>query len=352
MVPGQVPQRESGQTIRVLRFNRSNPGNSKIKSMPCNVWRTEMGQNAKCVVNEEKRLSFEQGEFLRGKRRLNYLRNKPISEITERDRLEEDKIRAYLWSIVKRFAMNEAQRKMGMHRLPSDAKQDIEEDMALIFFEKLDSYDPTQSTPTTYFVRYFHQAIHAYLLTDSEHLSQYDAANLRKVRMAIAYYERNGIHWTEEMLANKTGLSVKVVRNTIRLGATTIRSGEDDAVNQASPIPDPESAVIDQEVKNALYRTLEEALTNDELELILDRVNIEGPRETPYTQLASQYGTTVKDITKRVNSILCRLNQNQTLRSYYGRDDDVSIGARIELGNDAAEIIENDLIESLQGSMG
>ena len=68
--------------------------------------------------------------------------------------IEFNKIRFFLWEKIKLFAKKEMFRMAGNYTT-AEERMDIEQDMALIFFEKLPFYDPLRTTPTTYFCSIF-----------------------------------------------------------------------------------------------------------------------------------------------------------------------------------------------------
>ena len=188
-----------------------------------------------CIMS----MTEQQVLFYVGMKRIKYLQNAECERpLTFEEEQEIDEIRKLLFESVVRFGIQLAYKRMGKYRKDRDAFQDIQQDLAVIFYEKLPDYDPTKSTPTTYFLRYFNQVITEYILKYSQHMSQYDAHNVSIVRAAIKYFEERGIKWDEPMIVTKTGLSPKVVKNTLRLAANSVMANVDDAIDFLASIDD------------------------------------------------------------------------------------------------------------------
>lgn len=254
--------------------------------------------------------------FFAGKKRIDFLENKKKEKgLTMEEQVEIDEIRQILFENVVRFGISLAHKRMGKYRKDKDAFQDIQQDLAVIFYDKLPLYDPTQSTPTTFYLRYFNQVITEYILKYSQHMSQYDAHNVSIVRAAIKYYEEQGIKWDEPMLVTKTGLSPKVVKNTLRMASNSILANIDDALDVASNIPTPEENYMQNEKTSTLYRVLKETLSEDELNFFFYKVNLDG-KDRSYQQVAEGLGMQVRDVKKKWSSIIARLNGNRELQSY------------------------------------
>lgn len=261
-------------------------------------------------------MTQEQKVFYVGKKRIEYLMKKEREgRITEQERKEKDEILQILFEAVYRFGVGLAKKRLCKFRKDSDAYPDIMQGIAEIFYERLPYYDPTQTTPTTYFLRYFNQVITDYILKYSQHLSQYDSHNVSIVRAAIKDFEERGIKWDEPMIVTKTGLSPKVVKYTLHLASNSIWANVDDNINVASHQPTPEESYIDNEKTETIYRVLKDSLTEEELEFFLYKVNLNG-KERTYNQVAEGLGMPVRDVKKKWSRIIARLNANRELQSY------------------------------------
>lgn len=236
--------------------------------------------------------------------------------LTSKEIRQREEIKTSLFGSVMLFGVSMARKRIARYRKSEDALQDIQQDLALIFFEKLPNYDPTRSAPTTFFKKYFDQVITEYLLKYSQHMTQYTSNNVSKVRAAVKYCESRGIRWDEALLATLTGLSAKVVRKTLHQAETSIYANIDDMLNLSSNMPSPEEEYISNERLVTLERVLESTLSEEERELFFYKVNPYGDRERTFKEVATHFGMQEREVKQTFNNILAELNANKDLRSY------------------------------------
>lgn len=259
-------------------------------------------------------MTREQTIFYVGLKKLDYYDElKSQRNLSYREMKEIDTIKAFLFGTVRSYGIDLARKMTQKYRLPNDSFADLCQDMAIIFYEKYRSYDPTRSTPTTYFVRYFKQVISEYLIKNVHKLSQYDANNVLKIRRAIAQYEEMGIQWTEEMLATRTGLSLKVVKSTLFYGYASNYAQIEDALDLQSHFKTPEENLTEKEGQDALIRALLQNTDKEELEFFLLRVNLNGSKERPYEEIAKIKNVSVREVKKKINHLICTINQDRDL---------------------------------------
>ena len=264
-------------------------------------------------MEERKHLTKEQRTFYLLLKKMHYL------EVQEDpDTAQIKKIKLYLWDQIKNFAWNEMKRMAG-RCTTYEERLEIQQDMALIFFEKLPYYDPLRSTPTTFFVRYFREKISKYIRTYKVHMTQYDTTNARAINAVIAEYNKKGIAYTLDMLSTKTGLSQRVIKSTIQHSANAKRANiDDEEYTIHADIPTPEDAYIKSENEHALADAIARNTTETERRLLLLRVNADGRKEMPYDQIAELTGLSIKEVKAHINNAICKLNQDDALRKQFG----------------------------------
>lgn len=240
-------------------------------------------------------------------------------QLTFAEQQEENKIKEVLFGSVRNYGISLVRQMTQKYKLPNDSYSDLCQDLAVIFYDKFRAYNPDLTTPTTYFVRYFKQVISNYLIKNIHKLSQYDAGNVLKVRRAINYYESKGIEWTEEMLAVRTELSLKVVHSTIIYSAASNYVQIDDAYDLASHIKTPEEAYADKEKTDTILKALKNSLTEDELELLMMRLNLNGSKELPYENIAYMKDMSVRDVKRTINSCICKMNQDKEIMERFAK---------------------------------
>ena len=288
-------------------------------------------------------MTYEQIQFYKKKKVLERLDAiKSEREWTYEEKQKRDDILLLLWKMVKKFAISEMRKMTQTYVLDNDGYADIEQSLSMVFYEKLPAYDPRISTPTTYFVRYFKQEINGYLLKNSLHLSQYDANNVKIVRRAINYYEAKGIKWTDEMIVNRTNLSAKVVKAALQHQKVMRYKNVDDDISISSKQPTPEQAYIENEQQEALMSLVTEDLTDRERMILEERVNFEGDKYTPYTQVARNLGITEKEVKTVLNNIIPnKARANQKLANMYPTKNKIRKGYKTT--DPAAKRIESEL---------
>src|SRR5699024_10002026 len=105
-------------------------------------------------------MTKEQRIFYVGLKKLDQFdRIKQERNLTYEDLKQDDDSKAIFSGSVRPYWIDLAKTMTNKYRLPSDCFADLCQDMAIIFYEKYRDYDPTRTTPTTFFVRYFKQVI-------------------------------------------------------------------------------------------------------------------------------------------------------------------------------------------------
>ena len=263
-------------------------------------------------------MTDEQSKFVIGKTLLErYDRISQTRGLSNTEKMRIDEIKKELFTLVVKYGMSLAHERMQKMRLSSDAYMEITQDLARIFYEKLDAYDPTLSTPTTYFKPYFNQVITEYLTRYSQNLKAHDAKNLGILNAAIRDYELKGIKWDEQMLSTRTGLSAKQVSKTLKFANNSIRGNIEDAAYVQSKEPTPEEHYITEERQNTIITTLMKELSHDEYDFFLTKVNLDGEKEITFQDLAKKYRIPVRDAKQKYNSIITKLSNNKDMQSYH-----------------------------------
>lgn len=268
-------------------------------------------------------------------------------ELTYAEQMEENKIKEVLFGSVRNYGIDLARKMTQKYKLPSDCFADLCQDLAIIFYEKYRQYDPDQTTPCTYFVRYFKQVISSYLIKNIHKLSQYDTNNLLKVRKGINYYESKGIPWTEEMLSIRTGLSTKVVHSTLVYSYASNYAQIDEAFDLKSHIKTPEEAYAEKESHETLLHALKKNSSKEELELLLLRVNMDGHKEMPYETIARKMEMSVRDVKRTINGCICKLNQDHSMMEHFAKPTANTYKNTLVLQENTTPLLEKQLDDFL-----
>ncbi len=227
-------------------------------------------------MEKKMNLTKEQQIFYVAMKKMKELQKNP-----EENLMEIQRIQLFLWEKIKLFAKKEMFRMVGEYT-SADERMDIEQDMVMIFLEKLPYYNPLRTTPTTYFVRYFREKISCYLRNNKVHMTQYDSNNARKISNAIAEYNQRGISYTLDMLSTKTGVTQKVIKATIQYSANAKLANVEEAYSLHAKELTPEEMIEKKERDEALYNAIRRNTNQEELKLLSLRINASGKKERDY----------------------------------------------------------------------
>ena len=171
-----------------------------------------------------------------------------------------DKMREWGWQNIRLFGLKTAHKMMASYPTTSHHFYDVEIDLYEVYCNKITEYDATKGTPTTFFVRYFCAAIREFILFTWHHLNSYDMQNYREINKAIEFYEQHRSAYTPEMLATKTGMSVKIITSTLKYVEQSHYADIDDATNQRSSIAGPEESYFNKEREEILIEMINRAI--------------------------------------------------------------------------------------------
>lgn len=288
------------------------------------------------------KLTKEQCEYYILIKRMNELM---CVDEENRDTYQINEIKTILWERIKKFAKAEMFRMINNIEVDLGDLADIEQELAMVFFEKLPEYDPLKSTPTTYYVRHFRHVISTYIRKYKSKLTQYDANNARKVRYYINEYEKRGISWTIEMIAEKSGLSPKVVKSTIYYSSNARTANVEEAYQLESSLPTPEKSFEEKENDRILAERLLENTTEEELQLIILRTNDNGHKEMLYEKIAEKTGKSVREVKSILNRAICKLNQDKILRNQFGHENRYHCIERLKIQEPTTDLMQEQMEE-------
>lgn len=187
--------------------------------------------------------------------------------LKEKDAL--DKILESLWALIFRYAVKEGWLMSSKYRRSSDFFEDLKQDLHLKWLEVLWDYDPKETAPTTYFKYYFIETIRNAVVSNSQKMPQSIATNISKVRRAKAYFESRGIVYDEIMLAEASGLSIKVTKETLFYETNAIQGDIENSMNEMSDEYTPEKHTVNEDESSTLVKICKEALSDEELKVFL-----------------------------------------------------------------------------------
>ena len=163
-------------------------------------------------------------------------------------------LREMLWLLVREYIISLINKRCRYFHVSDDKKGELVNEAAATFVIKLPLYDPTWSAPTTYFTRVFTEEIDRWIRHEIPgNPTQNMFRNIRKVSHARNELLQMDIAPTPEVIADRAGMSVKVVKDTISFMNETATESIDECVNMAGNLPSPESVYIDEEFRKACW---------------------------------------------------------------------------------------------------
>ena len=301
-------------------------------------------------------LTREQHLFLLGLNIISKIEARAEAENRELTFMEKDKIdsvKTALWKSVVKYGIGLIHEKIQKYRHSKDAYADITQSMSLRFFQVLRSYDPTLTTPTTYFKPYFLESISKYVRDFSQNLRQNDQLNVAKVRKVINDYAVQGIKNPDvAMIAAKAELSLKVVTNTINIMNNTIYLNIDDCLGVASNQLSPEDEVIKSLSEQELYKAINSCLTTEEKEMFYFYVNINEKENKTYKEIAEHYGIAIHEAKSKISNIISILATDDVISKYnpYHNDDDYTSEPKLSLFENSADDVADAFLDILSNN--
>jgi len=272
------------------------------------------------VVSKEHAIYLKQMPFLK----IYYQKKEENQEISEAFESRAQKVQHELFELIRKYIYSLIRQRVinANYRKDSDFFEEIVQMATIRFLEVLPKYDPKVSAPTTFFKPYINEVITRYIYEESQHVTQHDHKNMREVRAVIQFYERQNIKWTVKMISARTGLSDKVVQNTINLLENSTRVDVDKQTDLASNLPTPEEVFIQREKMRNIMAAMNDVLTDEERNFFLEIMNLDGDKQIPYTDMAKRRGMSVRDVKKMYNNCIVKLSNSPTLKSYDRRKKD------------------------------
>lgn len=269
----------------------------------------EEGILKEILTSESKKEITEVQElFLLGKNQLKEFEEiKATRPLTQKEKAKEDDVKYKLFLAVKKYAIQIMNSYISKYIVDSDAREDIMSGMADMFYNKLESYDPMVSTPTTFFKVRFMEVVRNYITENSQHLTQNDANHLKILNQAIKACEAQGIEYDDDILKQKTGLSYKIIKKTKDKANSTAYASLDSALEVTSKELTPEEIFIQNEENEMLHKLISETLSPDEIEFFFTYLNIGEAKVKDYKELMAIYNMPEHEVKSKISNIQAKL---------------------------------------------
>lgn len=188
--------------------------------------------------------------------------------------------------------------------------------------ETIDSYDPEtfQTIPITYFNFSITSKMHEYVSSQIYKTNRYYGKQVKAVKDAIQYFEKKGMYYTAWDIANRTGLSMKQIKDSLeQIQRKDYECGfvyESDLEGKDSRYMDgPEKQYLAKELKELMEGALSELESIDRI-LIVEK--FEDTKEKSILELSRLHpDMDYTDIKARVARGMRSLKNNTKLRYLY-----------------------------------
>ena len=230
------------------------------------------------------------------------------------DKEKCDAIKVALWEGMRGFAYTVSE-QMNVSLSDPYEREEVLQDLADIFFDKLYSYNWRKATPTTYFVRYFRERLVNHVRCEKYNgISLYYIGNIRKIEKAEEMFREQGIQYTDSMISAQTGLSEKVISNARKIfGKANVTRLEDVSDLLDNGRLAQESHMIEKERKELIRKALENNLSQEERDMILLRFFAEDGENMSYKKIAQQKNISIRKAKEIIEKTLEKLANDKSL---------------------------------------
>lgn len=191
--------------------------------------------------------------------------------------------------------------------------------------ENMESYKPAtfQTLPITYFTFAINYRMSEFVSKFIYKTNRYFSKQLKAVKDAIMYFEMNGLTYTEWDIGNRTGLTIKQIRDSLaQIRRNDLECGfifEADLEEKDNRYMDgPEAQFLQKELTESINSALEDL---DEEDRMLISEKFENQKEKSIMELSRMHPEMdYTEIKARVARGMRRLKGNPTLRRLYFGD--------------------------------
>lgn len=309
-----------------------------------------MGENTNGNSDENKisgKMTSEQKFFALAIKFLNEFDEiEKTRELTWEEKNEKNKITTALWNKMIRYVRSLTAQSLQNYNKYNDYMSEITQSICAVFFSQLPYYDPRATAPITYFTPYFLQEISKYKRNDSQHMTQNEANNTRKVRQAIKYHEARNEPYDYQVISIDTGLSVNVVKKTFERMSNSHMANIDDMIDLVSKTDTPEQSLLKEEAKTEIWDTVNRVLDEDEKIFLFTKLNLDGEKDMTYKTLAETFNMEIHDVKAKWSSIQTKLASDSILQKHNPSFKEVS-SIKLNTHTSASDDMADDLLNNM-----
>lgn len=228
-------------------------------------------------------------------------------------------ISVMLYGLVVRFAYDQIKRMTKECYFTYEQRQDLDSIVKTAFFAHVNDYDPIKTTPTTFFVQYFIEAIRTFIQYCMR-MTPYDATNARELKNIINEYAVKDDTFTIDDLAERTNMTDTVIKNTLNL----MRKQQVDFENVEHKVendePSFEKDFFESINEKIIEDMINDTLTEKEAKLFRLRMYSENPNKiNTYQAVSVASGLSIHDVRETLNTAKRKIKESDVFKRYWGR---------------------------------
>ena len=148
------------------------------------------------------------------------------------------------------------------------------------------------------------------------------------------------------MLSTQTGLSMKVILNTLKLAHNSQYAQLEDAEWKQSSSPTPEEEYLKNERFQSILLALKKTLDVRELDVFLYKVNLDGAKERSIQDVAKKFNMSPSAVKQMYNYSIAKLQNNPVICMYHHSEaNQIEPEISIALHDIAGDIVETQIWE-------
>lgn len=220
-------------------------------------------------------------------------------------------LRNLLFESIKRYGfslVHERMGKRGIRNVHKDVTTEMGGVLFIVFCERLGKYN-TAFSPTTYFKWWFYGGISQYIAKEIG-IPYHTTQKIEKLEKARQKYEKAGLPYTIEMLAEDVGAKEETVRNDLLVERRIQRVDFDRIYSVRDERLTPEEIVIEKERQEELQKLVRGCLSELEYQFFYKLFYVDAIESISYRKMARSTGYRQKTAKEIWLSIVDKIKSN------------------------------------------
>jgi DNA-directed RNA polymerase sigma subunit (sigma70/sigma32) len=177
--------------------------------------------------------------------------------------------------------------------------------------------------PSTFFFPYIKHEMQGFITRNVDKTTSHYSSNIKKINKAIELFEEKGIQYTNVDIAIQTGMTIETVDQSL-----AIRNYRDevhidacppnviDAELEHSRMKTPEQEIMENEEREAVYRTMNTLLTEEEIAVLEYRFGLNDVQIISEGEIAKKLQIPKDKVKRILNRAMRKLRQSELANLY------------------------------------